>query len=173
MRMKKLGWLLPLLLLSSMPTSAEGIKNLNTYIGAGAGITKDHTLSKLYNETVTSGKLFAGVAYNAYSGIEASYVSLGSFANNQVKENALAFDVVAFVPLTDSIRLIVKGGVYYYKLDVSSVVTRDNDVTYGFGLKYNFNYRSALRSEWERYRNLGGSDVDMFSISYSYRFGRH
>ncbi|VAX12519.1 hypothetical protein MNBD_GAMMA24-2739 [hydrothermal vent metagenome] len=171
--MKKLGWVLPLLLLSSMSNAAQEVKNLNTYIGGGAGITKDHILSQYYNETVTSGKLFAGMAYNTYSGIEASYAYLGSFANDQVTEDALAFNLVAFVPLAENIRMIVKGGIYYYKLDVSSTVTDDNDITYGIGLKYNLDYHSALRGEWERYKNLGGSDVDMLSLSYSYRFGRH
>lgn len=171
--MEKFEWILLLLLLSSVSTAAEGTKNLNTYIGAGAGVSKDHILSQYYNETVTSGKLFAGLAYNTYSGLEASYTYLGSFANNQVKEDALALNVAAFVPLAENIRMIVKGGIYYYKLDVSSTVTYDSDITYGIGLKYNLDDRSALRGEWERYKNLGGSDVDMLSLSYSYRFGRH
>ena len=169
--MKKLGWVLTLILSISVATAAEKVRNLNTYIGAGAGVSKDEILDQFYNETVASGKLFAGLAYNTYSGIEASYAYLGSFANNNVKQEALALNLAAFAPLTESFRLIAKAGIYYYRLDVSGTKTNDSDLTYGLGLKYNFDFCNAIRAEWERYKNLGGSDVDMYSVSYSYRFG--
>jgi len=170
--MKKSGWILALMLFTSVSIAAERVRNLNTYIGAGVGTSKDEILDKFYNETVASGKIFAGLAYNTFSGFEASYAFLGSFANNQIKQEAVALNLVGFVPLTESFSLVAKAGIYYYRLDVSGTTTNDNELTYGLGLKYNFNYRNAVRGEWERYNNLGGSDVDMFSVSYSYRFGR-
>ncbi len=170
--MKKFEWVLLLMLFASTTNAAETVRNLNTYVGAGVGISKDEVLDKFYNETVTSGKLFAGLSYNTYSGIEASYAYLGSFADNQVTEEAVALNLVAFAPVSESISIVAKLGMYYYRLDVSSATSYDSDLTYGLGLKYNFDYRNSIRGELERYKNLGGSDVDMYSISYSYRFGR-
>ena len=173
---------LPVVLASLLSTAsvAGEMKNLNTYIGAGAGISKDEILDRYYNETIAAGKLFAGITYNTYSGLEASYAYLGNFANSQIQQQALALNLAAFIPLIENLRLIAKGGIYYYQLDVSSSSTgtsinssdNGNNLTFGLGLKYNFDYRNALRAEWERYKDLGGSDVDMYSVSYSYRFGR-
>jgi len=170
--MTKFGWVLALALFASVANAAERVRNLNAYVGGGAGISKDEILDEFYNETVASAKVFGGLTYNSFSGIEASYAYLGSFANNQITQQALALNLVAFIPIFDSFRIIAKGGMYYYNLDVSGTKTNSNELTYGLGLKYNFNYRNAIRGEWERYKNLGGSDVDMYSVSYSYRFGR-
>ncbi len=168
----KPGWILALILFASVANAGERVRNLNTYIGAGVGTSKDEILDQFYNETVASGKIFSGLSYNTFSGLEASYAYLGSFANNQVTQEALALNLVAFAPVSESISIVAKAGIYYYRLDVSGVKTNDNELTYGLGLKYNFDYRNAIRGEWERYKNLGGSDVDMYSVSYSYRFGR-
>ncbi len=170
--MKKFEWVLLLMLFTLATNAAETVRNLNTYVGAGVGTSKDEILDKFYNETVTSGKLFAGLSYNTYSGIEASYAYLGSFANNQITEEAVALSLVAFAPVSESISIVARAGMYYYRLKGTSTTSYDNNLTYGLGLKYNFDYRNAIRGEWERYKNLGGSDVDMYSISYSYRFGR-
>lgn len=170
--MKKVEWFLLLMLFASVTNAAETVRNLNTYVGAGVGTSKDEILDKFYNETVASGKLFAGLSYNTYSGIEASYAYLGSFANNQITEEAVALNLVAFAPVSESISIVAKAGMYYYRLNASSATSYDSEVTYGLGLKYNLDYRNAIRGEWELYKNLGGSDVDMYSISYSYRFGR-
>ncbi len=178
--MKTSGWILALILFASMANAAERVRNLNTYIGAGVGTSKDEILDKFYNETVASGKIFGGLAYNTFSGFEVSYAYLGNFANSQIQQHATALNLVAFVPITKNIRLVAKGGIYYYQLDVSTTNTgtsinvseNGNELTYGLGLKYNFDYRNAIRGEWERYSNLGGGDVDMYSLSYSYRFGR-
>ncbi|VAX05365.1 hypothetical protein MNBD_GAMMA25-1203 [hydrothermal vent metagenome] len=169
--MKKLGWFIVLVLISSASMAVEKVRNLNTYLGGGVGVSKDVILDKFYNETVVSGKIFAGATYNTFSALEVSYAYLGSFANGNVKEHAVALNLVAFAPLTDAFRLIAKAGMYYYQLDVSGTKTNDNEITYGLGLKYNVDYHHAIRGEWERYKSLGGSDVDMYSVSYSLRFG--
>ncbi len=170
--MKKFEWVLLLMFFTLTTNAAEKVRNLNTYVGAGVGVSKDEILDKFYNETVTAGKLFAGLSYNTYSGIEASYAYLGSFANNQITEEAVALNLVAFAPVSESISIVAKAGMYYYRLKGASATSYDSNLTYGLGLKYNFNYRNAIRGEWESYKNLGGSDVNMYSISYSYRFGR-
>ncbi len=166
--MMKFGWVLALILFASVANAAERVRNLNTYIGAGVGASKDEIL----DESAAAGKLFAGLTYNTFSGLEASYAHLGSIANNQVTADATALNLVVFAPLTESLRLLAKAGIYYYQLDSYGVKSNDNELTYGLGLKYNFDYRNAIRGEWERYSHLGGGDVDMYSVSYSYRFGR-
>lgn len=165
--MKKNGWIFLLMVLSFVANAGGQVRNLNTYIGAGVGASTD----AFYNETVASGKAFAGVAYNTYSALEASYAYLGSYSNGQVSENAVALSVVGFAPLMDSLSLVIRAGYYYYQLSTSSTTLNGSDITYGLGLKYNFDYRNAVRAEWERYSNLVNSDIDMFTVSYSYRFG--
>jgi opacity protein-like surface antigen len=51
----------------------------------------------------------------------------------------------------------------------------NTDLTFGFGVRYDFGERFAVRGEWQRYQDVGGgdigeSDVDVISVGFLVRF---
>ena len=51
----------------------------------------------------------------------------------------------------------------------------NNDLTYGFGVRYDFSREVGVRGEWQRYSKVGGgdigkSDVDVISVGVVWNF---
>ncbi|HVS26426.1 MAG TPA: outer membrane beta-barrel protein [Burkholderiales bacterium] len=91
---------------------------------------------------------------------------------------------VGTLPIGDKFSLFGKFGVaksssdYGQNLSIPSYVReRNSDLTYGIGLKYNYNPNLNLRLGWDRYNSLGGEDtynsqneVRWFSLGLGLRF---
>jgi OOP family OmpA-OmpF porin len=73
-----------------------------------------------------------------------------------------------------------KVGVYRGEAKLSSsfgisAKETNNDLTYGVGVRYDIMRNFAVRAEWQRYGDVGGSDtgkadVDVISIGALYKF---
>lgn len=167
------------------------------YIGGALGQAKvdvDCTGATSCDDKDTSWRIFGGYQFNRNFAIEAGYIDFGEasasgptppFGTTSVTQEATAFDVVAvgMLPLMDRFSVFGKLGFYRADTDVSvtntvlgSVSESDSntDLTFGVGVRYDFTRNLAVRAEWQRYSDVGisdlESDVDVFSLGVLWRF---
>jgi len=139
--------------------------------------------------------LFAGLKVNDYFGFETGYSNLGDieiitdFTTPIVLTDKDAvsmdgFNITGFVdfPVTDKIDVIGKAGVFFWAFDEDLTITVPNDeisdsfehdgtdITFGAGIKYRFQKNFSIRFDWDRYKNLGKTNVDKFSLGIEYNF---
>jgi OOP family OmpA-OmpF porin len=144
-------------------------------------------------------KLFVGKQLNQYFAVEAGYFDLGKFdfaattsGNGALRGEAgfrgVNLDLVGQLPLSQRFSLLGRVGMQYAKTSTHfsgnrlAAVTnpdpseRKLNAKVGLGLEYKLSEALALRGEVERYRlndavgNRG--DVDLVSVSLTYKFGR-
>jgi OmpA-OmpF porin, OOP family len=139
-------------------------------------------------------RLFGGYQINRYFGVELGYADFGgvSISGPAVSANVdtTAWDLVgvASIPFGGRFAAYGKLGAYRGEVDASTTVAAfgfsrvgsasqsNNDVTYGLGLKFDITRALAVRGEWQRYLNVGGSsvggerDIDVFNLGLMVRF---
>lgn len=167
------------------------------YIGGALGqatVDVDCTGATSCDDKDTSWRIFGGYQFNRNFAIEAGYIDLGEasaagptppFGTTSVIQEATAFDVVAvgMLPIMDRFSVFGKLGFYRADTDVSVTNTvlgsfsesdSNTDLTFGAGVRYDFTRNLAVRAEWQRYSDLGisdlESDVDVFSLGVLWRF---
>ena len=145
---------------------------------AGAGVTCD--------DKDTAWKILGGYQLNRMLGIELGYTDLGEVSARgpggtaNVESTALELVGVAGFPIGERFSLYGKAGVYRGETDASgtaigSASETNNDLTFGFGARFDLSRNVALRAEWQRYADMGGgaigeADVDVLSIGALFRF---
>ena len=82
--------------------------------------------------------------------------------------------------MANALSVYGKLGGYYGKSELhSSVVPSGDDtnggLTYGFGAQYDMMQNAAVRVEWQRYDQVGGSrtgetDIDVLNVGLLYKF---
>jgi OOP family OmpA-OmpF porin len=134
-------------------------------------------------------KVFAGREFTPHFALEIGYADLGavraSGPGGFISAEASAFDIVAIgsLPLADRFAIYGKAGFYRGEVDarIDTVTLTDSasetntDITFGAGLRFNVSPALAVRAEWQRYADIGGSetgesDVDVLSIGVLFRF---
>jgi OOP family OmpA-OmpF porin len=136
-------------------------------------------------------KFFGGYNFNQYFGAEIGYVNLGSVdtAFNVTAPAAAtgsaSVDVDGFTasgtlsyPINEQLDVFGKLGVLVWNADGSASVSGvtvsadddDTDVHFGIGGKYHHTENITFRAEWERAFDVGGSDLDLFSVGVQYNF---
>lgn len=144
-------------------------------------------------------KLFGGYQFNRYFGVEAGYFNLGKFGfnattvpagtlNGQLRSQGLNLDLVATVPLSESLSAIGRVGGHTHRtrdnFNSSGAVSLLNPnpsksasgYKFGAGLQYEVNRSFLVRLEGERYRiddavgNRGG--VNVWTVGLVFPFGR-
>jgi OOP family OmpA-OmpF porin len=155
--------------------------------------------------TVTDGrdgawKIFGGYQYNRHLAVEVAYSDFGRFSTQTVttgpagtvgsdtRANAWSMDAIGLLPLSDRIALFGKVGLHRWEVDgraaaivggaASTVGARatGTDWKYGFGARFDVSKSTALRVEWERFRNVGDAattgrgDIDVLTLGVHYRF---
>jgi OOP family OmpA-OmpF porin len=149
------------------------------------------------DDTDTAWKFFGGYQINPNFSIEAGYTDLGKSRVNAtgpggtvdatVEATALEFVGVGSLPLGNQFSLFGKLGIYRAEVEQrgSAVVfgtpipldadDSNTDLTFGFGVKFDLTRNFAVRGEWQRYSDVGGSDigeadVDVISVGIVFRF---
>jgi OmpA-OmpF porin, OOP family len=145
---------------------------------AGTGISCDSKDS--------SWKILGGYQFSRHFAAELGYTDGGSvtatFGSLREEIEASVFDLVAvgILPVVDRLAVYGKLGLYRAETEDTtnfgfSAKETNTDITYGFGVRYDFSGKFALRGEWQRYADVGGgeigeSDVDVISVGLLFRF---
>ena len=138
------------------------------YIGFSLGTVDDDVLS----ESDTGFKYYAGLTLNNNLGFEVSYVDLGQYIDGTLAQYGIAFQAVGYFPVSNSFNLIGKVGIFSWTVDVDGFYAYDdgNDLTYGFGVQYDFDNRISIRGEWEQFSDVAGGDITLVSAGLLYAF---
>jgi OmpA-OmpF porin, OOP family len=145
---------------------------------AGTGISCD--------DTDTAWKIFGGYQLNRNFAAELGYINLGKATasalglTEDIKSTAWDLSLIGSYPLMDRLSIFGRLGVYFADVkDESnfgfSASHSNNDLTYGFGVRYDVTQHFGLRGEWQRYSKVGGgdigkSDVDVLGITALWNF---
>jgi OmpA-OmpF porin, OOP family len=138
--------------------------------GVGPGVTCD--------DADTAGKIFGGYQFSKNFDIELGYADLG-----QAKAGGSTFEAkgvelagVGMLPIGERFSLLARGGLFHWKVDTTgSANASGTDLTYGFGLRFDFNRDFSIRGEWQRYKDVGDlnttgqADVDVIGVSLVYK----
>jgi len=119
----------------------------------------------------------AEIAYSAPAEVTAS---LGA-ARIGVETTIWELVGVGMLPVVDRFSVYGKLGLYRAETEDSNNFgaptssETNNDLTFGFGARYDITPRFAVRGEWQRYNDVGGGDigeshVDVISIGGLFRF---
>lgn len=144
-------------------------------------------------------KLFVGKKLSRNFAIEGGYFNLGKSsysatrtgngsASGETSFRGANVDVVAQLPLTESLSLLARLGTLYGRSHGNFYSRSGNTVSEahlqgskfnpkaGLGLEYQFSPVWSARAEYERYRTRNPfgnrSDIDLASVSLVYKFGR-
>lgn len=134
-------------------------------------------------------RVLGGYQLNRNFAIEGAYTDLGELTASgpggsvSAEANALELSGLGMFPLTNTLSLYGKAGVYRGEVEgrldsslISGTSKDDNtDLTFGAGVKFDMTRNVALRAEWQRYNDMGGedtteTDVDVLSVGVQYRF---
>ena len=135
----------------------------------------------------TAWRVLGGYQFNRHFALEVGYTDLGEVSaragavNIGVESSALELVGVASWPLAQGFSAYGKVGLYRGETDLSSNVgvsanESNDDLTFGFGLRYDLNKSVGVRAEWQRYGDVGGgdiggeSDVDVISLGVIFKF---
>jgi len=146
------------------------------YIGASAGRTKSSedacfTPSLPCDRSNQSYGGQIGLEFDQYWAIEGGYKSLGRVVDQNdkagtytiVKTKLVEGDVLLQYPI-GSFAPYVKGGLYLARNQMDSTMITPANAnqggwTYGVGLRFDVTKNIGVRAEWQRYNNVGSSEV--------------
>lgn len=180
---------LPKLALSQVP-------DVGWYIGIGIGQSKFKGSCEgvsgpgiTCKETDTGGKILGGYQLSKNFALELGYADLGQtkatfsgFGSATIGAKGFEFTGIGMLPLNEQFSLLARAGLFNWKVDfkdgtglVGSANASGTDLTYGFGLKFDFTRDFAARGEWQRYKDVGDlnttgqGDVDFIGVSLVYK----
>jgi OOP family OmpA-OmpF porin len=173
-----------ILLLGVVPFAAA--ENAGWYIGGGFGSADDDKL----DDRGTAFKIFGGYWFNPRLALEAAAIGLGDNIGPQdLIKDGIAVEVLGAVPVGERFELFAKAGFFLWEVRVETddlecsdfgsgficFFEKDEiddgvDPAYGIGVQYRFHDRWNVRGEWERFKNVGESDVDLVSVNIVFRF---
>ena len=132
-------------------------------------------------------KIFGGFQLDKNLGVEIGYVDLGettysgSFfgspvTNGKIEISGINFSAVGALPVTPDLSVIGRIGLFAWDSDASDITggvpfaasASDTDISFGFGVNYNFTKAFGARVEWERYDVA--ADADLFSAGLLFKF---
>jgi OmpA-OmpF porin, OOP family len=190
-------WLAALLGGAAIVWSAAGNAQMRSpdigfYVGGALGQSKDRDIYGGQPDGISCDdsdlgwKIFGGYQFSPNFAAEVAYTDLGetqlSDAFDRVTFRSKAWEaaLVAMYPFPEGFTLYGKLGMYRGETKAASTFAdsekeSNNDVTFGFGGRYDFNRNFAVRVEWQRYADVGGdnigtSDIDIFSVGALWKF---
>ena len=161
------------------------------YIGFGIGQSKFKgacdglSPGTTCDDSDTAGKFLGGYQFSKNFDLEIAYADLG-----QAKATSPAgtttfgtkgFEVagVGMLPLGGGFSALARAGLFSWKVDLKgatgSADASGTDLTYGFGVKFDFNRDFSARAEWQRYKDVGDlnktgqGNIDFIGASLVYR----
>ena len=141
------------------------------YAGGSLGSSDDDVL----DQTASSFKAFGGYQFTKNLGAEIALVDLGEFDSggipNSLEQWGLAYGIVGILPIGDRGAFFGKVGFFDWTVDfLSRTVDEGTDPTFGIGGEYVSDNNWGVRVELERFTDVSGGDVDLFSAGVVYRF---
>jgi OmpA-OmpF porin, OOP family len=142
----------------------------------------------------TGWKILAGNQFNQNAAVEFGYIDLGrgtmSLSGPGVGGTAnweatgLNLSLVGTLPVNNEFGVLGRIGIFRWDLDFNvsgiggsaSGSASGTDLTYGVGVKYDFNKTTGMRAEWEKFKDVGDEnetgqgDIDLLSLSLVFRF---
>ena len=146
------------------------------------------------DDTNVAGKVFGGYQLDETFAVEVGYAYLGKFkaspaggGSDEAKVQALEASVLATWRFGSNAALFGRFGAYYANVreDTSfagSFSNNNGDLTFGAGVRYDLTPNLAVRAEWQRYLDVGGSNValgagtgdlssiNVYGVGFLYRF---
>lgn len=191
--MKNTHWLLIVaaLLLATSTTTPVYAQNKGQDKGWYVGLGLNHSNDEGLDDEESDFKLFGGYQFNQYVALEGALVGLGtSLGASDLTKDGLAVQVVGTLPVGKRFKLFAKVGFFAWEVRVDTdefdcfefsggfacfeeeqdVVDDGTDPAYGVGIEYRLGERWGMRSEWERFEDVGDSDIDLVSVSVAFRF---
>jgi OOP family OmpA-OmpF porin len=148
----------------------------------GFGIGQSNFKGTCCDDTDTAGKILGGYQFSRNFDLEAAYADLGQAKSGNVTFGATGFEGagVGMLPLGRSgFSALARGGLFIWKTELKAPGASNDatgtSLTYGLGLKFDFNRDFAGRLEWQRYKDVGDvnktgqSDIDFIGVSLMYR----
>ena len=147
----------------------------------GFGIGQSTFKGTCCDDTDTAGKILGGYQFSRNFDLEGAYVDLGQAKAGNVTFGATGFEGtgVGMLPLGGGFSALARGGLFIWKTELkapgASTDATGTDLTYGLGLKFDFNRDFSGRVEWQRYKDVGDvnktgqSDIDFVGVSLMYR----
>jgi len=179
-----------------LPTLALSQGTEGWYLGIGIGQSKAKGACDgvsgpgiTCKETDTAGKILGGYQLSKNFALELAYADLGQakatfsgFGSTTIGTKGFEFTGIGMLPVGERFSVLAKAGMFNWKVDakdgtglVGSTSASGTDLTFGFGLKFDFTKDFAVRGEWQRYKDVGDmnttgqGDVDFIGISFVYR----
>jgi hypothetical protein len=171
------AFLLALLLVTAGAAKADG----GPYIGGSIGsatLTDDFEVFDVDDDS-TAYRLVAGFNFGDTFGLEAGYQKFGRFEeglNNRFRLDAdgVFLGATLGLPLTDRVRLLGRGGFFFWDGDsIFNDVRRRNEddghLYLGAGAEVELTDTVSLIGDWTRYE-LDYTDSDVISIGFTVHF---
>jgi len=186
----------PFVALLALPTPALS-QSLGPYFGVGLGQSNFRgacdgiSAPDSCSDTDTGVKVFGGYQFNRFAAFEFGYTDLGEarahfsgLGNERLRASGIEFTGIGMLPLDRHFSLLGRVGVFAWRQDfhdgtgiVGSSSSSGSDLTYGLGMKYDFTRNTAVRFEWQRYKNVGDpnssggqGDIDLIGANLIVRF---
>jgi OOP family OmpA-OmpF porin len=120
-------------------------------------------------------KIFGGWQFHRALSAELGYAQLGKVTASEPgltdEAKATAFELSALASWRFADRFSVFGRLGAYRAQVKedtnfagSFSNTNTDLTYGAGFRYDMAANFALRAEWQRYKGVGGGDIDKSDV---------
>ena len=134
----------------------------------------------------TAFKILGGYNINRNFAAELGYTDLGKAKasglglTDELKATAWELSAVGSYPVANQFSVFGRLGLYFADAKENTNFAgnfkhTNNDLTYGFGVRYDFSRDFGVRGEWQRYGKVGGgaigkSDIDVISVGVVWNF---
>ena len=115
-------------------------------------------------------KIFGGSNSSEQFGYEIAFVDLGEYVSGIVSQSGLALDLVGYHPVSETVDIFGKFGLFLWTIEVGSFSDSGTDLTYGFGVNFGLTDQVSLRAEWENFSDISGGDVSLVSAGLTFNF---
>lgn len=155
-------------MLASAGALAQKQSDAGWYAGASLG------RADLGPDTDTALKIFGGYQINRSFAAEFGYSDFGdvTVGNNSVDASAWELTGVGKFPLGNQLYVFGLAGLAKIKSESTISGLRlshdSTELTFGFGLQYDFSPKAGARLQWQRYDT--SSEIDVVSLGVVYKF---
>lgn len=179
--LRRLAFLAILFVAISLPNAASAF-----YVGAAAGqaSTEDNVGNLHFDDDTTGWKVYGGLRFFHFLGVEASYVDLGSPSDSAPgvtwEADTKAYDAfaVGVLPLGSHFEVFAKWGIVLTDSNVNvdagvgdiESSNTDTDMAYGAGAAFIFGEHIGVRVEYEKFEAGDIDDLFMYSAGIEFRF---
>jgi OOP family OmpA-OmpF porin len=166
------GWIAALLACTTMLLSAAALAQKQSDTGWYAGASLGR--ADLGPDTDTALKIFGGYQINRSFAAELGYSDFGdvTVGNNSVSASAWELTGLGKFPLGNQLYVFGLAGLAKIKAETTISGLRVSDdsteLTFGFGLQYDFSPKAGARLQWQRYDT--SSEIDVVSVGVLYKF---